>query len=200
MRGVTLEDAWTTLSVADKAQIADETAHFLAQLRNFHSSRLEGFGGSAFMSNYLCIRDPNSLQGPFDSQDVCFEAMIKGFNLPERARENLQKRFPTCGPYTLTNGVLDISNIIVESGHLVGIISWETAGYFPVWWEWVRASIAHGEEDSEWKSMLRERMEPFPEADEFHKDVYALGEKHFRIRFPSMDERKQRLMETLMDE
>jgi aminoglycoside phosphotransferase (APT) family kinase protein len=126
--------------------------------------------------------------------------MINGFDLPERAREKLRKRLPNCGPYTLTNGGLDFSNIIVDSGHLVGIISWETAGYFPVWWEWVRASIAHGEEDNEWKGMLRERMEPFPEADEFYKDLYALGEELFRTRFPRMDERKQQLMKRLMEE
>lgn len=160
---------------------------------------MASFSGDALVSNFLCLRATDILHGSFDSQDMLFDAMLKGFDLPEGLPKTLRKRMPDCEPYTLTYGGLGMSHIFVQSGHLTGILSWETAGFLPVWWKSVRASIGHGEEDTKWKSMLRERMEPYPEADEFYKDLYALGEELFRARFSHMDERKQQLLEASME-
>src|SRR5204863_8894243 len=71
--------------------------------------------------------------------------------LPERARVRFRDRLPASAPYTLTHGDLASCNIIVKDGQLAGILDWETAGYFPVWWEYAAAGIGLGTEDGEWR-------------------------------------------------
>lgn len=56
---------------------------------------------------------------------------------------------PTAAPYTSTHNDLTNVNIMVENGHLTGIIDWERSGYLPVWWEYVCTSVGDSEEDAE---------------------------------------------------
>ena len=126
IRGETLENAWSTLSMPEKTQIADETAQYLLQLRKFQSPRIGSFGGRSCPSNYLFPDEAGRLHAPFDSGDALYEDLIHDFDLPEQDRLDLRKRLPSCAPYTLTLGDLTICNFVVRSGHLVGIIDWET--------------------------------------------------------------------------
>ena len=164
--GDTLEDAWSTLSTPQKSQIADEAAHYLLQLRQFQSPKTGSFLGRPCPSNYLFPESTERLHGPFDYDDAFYEDLIHELDLPEQDRLDLRKRLPDCAPYTLTHGNLTICNFLINAGHLVGIVDWETVSYAPVWWEYVRANVTHGPEDAEWKGMLRERMNSFPQGDE----------------------------------
>lgn len=171
IKGETLEDVWPTLTIPERTQIADETAQYLVQLRKFQSPRIESFGGQPIPSNYLFSSKSERFHGPFDSDDALYNDLIHDSNLSDLS--GLREHVPRCAPYTLTNGDLNISNIIVRSGHVAAIIDWETAGYLPIWWEWVRAGIGHGKDDTVWKGMLRERMEQFPKEEESWKDLNA---------------------------
>lgn len=81
---------------------------------------------------------------------------------------------PSATPYTFTHGDLTNINIMVENGHLIGIIDWELSGYFPVWWEYVCTSVPDSEEDREWKALLRTYMPDHCSAREFWLDYYYL--------------------------
>ena len=61
--------------------------------------------------------------------------------VPERALEAFRKRLPKCRLYVLTQWDLNVGNIMVESGRLAGILDWEYAGYFPIWWEYVGCGV-----------------------------------------------------------
>lgn len=96
---------------------------------------------------------------------------------------------PPATPYTFTHGDLTNVNIMVEDGNLTGIIDWEAPGYYPVWWEFTSASIGLGQEDYEWKTLLRKYMPDYSEAREFWLDFYALS------KYPNLDERRLALLE-----
>ena len=83
-------------------------------------------------------------------------------------------------------------NIIVGNGNLAGIIDWEASGYFPVWWEFACAGIGLGQEDQEWKDLLRKHMPAHTAARQFWRDFYAVS------RYPNLDERGTALLEELM--
>ncbi|KAI9714887.1 MAG: hypothetical protein M1820_000176 [Bogoriella megaspora] len=43
--------------------------------------------------------------------------------------------YPASEPYTFTHGDLHGSNIMVQDGHITGIVDWELSGFAPYWWE-----------------------------------------------------------------
>ncbi|KAL4794363.1 hypothetical protein BDV19DRAFT_390201 [Aspergillus venezuelensis] len=81
---------------------------------------------------------------------------------------------PPAQPYTFTHGDLTDVNITVENGSLSGIIDWESAAYFPVWWEYAKTSILNSEEDYEWKVLLKKYMPDYEKAREWWGVYYWL--------------------------
>lgn len=110
-------------------------------------------------------------------------------HVPETARERLRERMPPATPYTFTHGDLTNVNIMVENGNLTGIIDWEAAGYYPVWWEFACAGIGLGQEDYEWKTLLRKYMPDYSAAREFWLDFYALS------KYPNLGKRGMALLD-----
>jgi aminoglycoside phosphotransferase (APT) family kinase protein len=103
--------------------------------------------------------------GPLCSDDELWQEMAKALNkLPEKVRERLRARMPPAAPYTFTHGDLTNVNILVRDDNLAGIIDWEASGYFPVWWDFASAGIGLGQEDTEWKALLRNYMPDQEEA------------------------------------
>ncbi|KAF2155641.1 kinase-like protein [Myriangium duriaei CBS 260.36] len=147
--GESLNKAWPSLSAGDKDRIARQTA--------------DEFGKP---------------HGPFASDAELWadmEAPLTRNDVPEKARRRLQQRMPAARPYTFTHGDLTNVNIMVQDGRLTGILDWEASGYFPVWWEYTAAGIGLGEEDAEWKALLRKYLRPECEdAREVFRDYFVL--------------------------
>lgn len=47
---------------------------------------------------------------------------------------------------------------MVDNGHITGVIDWELGGFFPEYWEYVRAKFAAHHEDY-WREVLLEVLE-----------------------------------------
>ena len=69
-------------------------------------------------------------------------------SFPLKILENLKERLPRSEPYVLTHCDLNLGNIIVQDGSLAGILDWEFAAYYPIWYEYVSASWGWTEEDA----------------------------------------------------
>ncbi len=192
--GETLHEAWPKLTAAGRANIARQTAEYLQQLRGLTSPKLEAIGGDPIQCCFLFMQNEEHgqdvekqekhsrtsdvlwPQGPLGSDDELWAAMSQGLlmGVPEAARVRLRNRLPAAGPYTFTHGDLSDVNIMVKDGSLTGIIDWERAGFFPVWWEYVGTVIADSPEDREWKTLLRAYMPEYSTAFEWWKDYYFL--------------------------
>lgn len=150
--GETLESVWGKLSSEEKDTIAKETAEYLDQLRKLHLRTLQCLGGQPLYSAFLLQDDDKLGHGPLSSDDELWaelEKPLKKRGVPEEACRRLQGQMPSAAPYTFTHNDLCFINIMVENGHLTGIIDWESSGYFPVWWEYTFAGIGLGQEDKE---------------------------------------------------
>ncbi|KAJ5582383.1 hypothetical protein N7535_001003 [Penicillium sp. DV-2018c] len=202
IQGQTLEQAWSSLSEAQKVDIADDVVRIRKKLRPLTSTSIQNVDGSPCSPGLLFFdREP---RGPFHSDDELWEALSLTLHdpprgsFPQRALDNLKRRLPKCEPYVLTHCDLNLGNIMVKDGRLVGILDWEFAAYYPVWYEYVSASWGWTGEDAEWKKLLRERMgvhgDGHEDAKEFWTDL-----RHLR-KYPDLDEKGREVLDRLFSD
>ena len=60
---------------------------------------------------------------------------LKYFNGTDAQREKCLQSWPAMEPFTFTHNDLCPGNIMIHEGHVSGIIDWDEAGYYPVWYE-----------------------------------------------------------------
>ncbi|GBF67297.1 hypothetical protein TMEN_10023 [Trichophyton mentagrophytes] len=190
--GETLEKLYTKLSTAEKEDIADQVAELIQQLRPLQSPQIGGLGGTPLHCGIL-FRNNMEPTGPFSSDEELWDCIKIGLaNVPEKVVENLRARMPACKPYTWTHGYLSQENIVVKDGKVTGILEWEFAGYFPVWWEFVAAGIG-SPDDSEWLDIMRKKIRGGkPEELRFYRDLFYLS------RYPDLDENGKEAFDRLM--
>ncbi|GES61684.1 kinase-like protein [Aspergillus terreus] len=200
IKGQTLEQAWPALSQSQKTAIADQVVQVRQKLRSLSSNSIRTVDhGPCYLGLLFSDRAPH---GPFDSDLELWNAIslmlhnppIRSF--PHRALENLKKHMPKCEPYVLTHCDLNLGNLIVRDGALVGILDWEFAAYYPIWYEYVSASWGWTEEDAEWKTLLQECMEAHGEG---HGDAKAFWMELRQLRkYPNLDEKGQQVLIDLL--
>ncbi|KAJ5185537.1 hypothetical protein N7491_006597 [Penicillium cf. griseofulvum] len=193
IQGETLEQAWSSLSESQKVDIADSVIEIRKQLRTIKSTSIQSVDQSpCFPGLLFSDREPH---GPFHSDNELWEAIALTLQVPQRALDNLKKCLPKCKPYVLTHCDLNLGNIIVKDGGLAGILDWEFAAYYPVWYEYVSASWGWTEEDAKWKNLLRERMRVHGDGHEDAKDFWA-DLCHLR-KYPNLNEKGREVLERL---
>lgn len=133
--------------------------------------------------------------GPFHSDLELWEALAVAYNnLPKDVFENLKKRFPKSEPFALTHCDLNLGNVMIRNGQVVGILDWEYAAYLPAWYECISVSFAFTEMDVEWK-VLRERLGVHGDA---HDDVGGLWKDLVSLKqYPNLDEKGKKALERL---
>jgi aminoglycoside phosphotransferase (APT) family kinase protein len=193
--GQTLEQAWPSLSESQKISIADQVAQVRKQLRsNFISTTIQSVDqGPCYPGLLFLDMQP---YGPFHSDQEFWDALAIAYdNLPSQVFTNLKKRFPKSEPFVLSHCDLNLGNIMIRDGQVVGILDWEYAAYLPVWYEYISASFAFTEMDVEWKKVLRERLgvhgDAYDDARALWKDLISLKQ------YPNLDEKGKEALERL---
>lgn len=175
--GETLEEAWPSLSEPQKKAIVDQVAGVRKQLQSVTSASMQSVDQSPCYPGPLFF----DLQprGLFLSDLDLWNALSLNLNppgksFPQLVLENLKKHLPKCKPYVLTHCYLNLSNIMVRDGELTGILDWEYAGYYPIWYKYISASWRFTEMDAEWKGLLQQRLDVREDAKEFWMVLYHL--------------------------
>lgn len=144
MQGQTLEQAWPSLSEPQRTAIADQVVEVRKRLRSLMSTSIQSVDQRpCYPALLFSDREPH---GPFHSDLELWDALSLTLHgppkrsFPQRALENLKKCLPPCEPYVLTHCDLNLGNIMVKDGALVGILDWEFAAYYRIWYEYVSAS------------------------------------------------------------
>ncbi|OJD16031.1 hypothetical protein AJ78_03784 [Emergomyces pasteurianus Ep9510] len=81
--------------------------------------------------------------GPFDTIQSFHPFLTSGIKMFPNAFPDINElltlyqnsQFSTC----LTHGDLNNSNILVDGGKIVGIVDWDTCGWYPEYWEYTTA-------------------------------------------------------------
>ena len=170
IKGATLRDAWTSLSLFQRHSVIETIAFYCHVLAKNTSRILEGATGRPVLEPYLS----SSASGLLGS--LTLEECVRYFSAPMAKCPTLDKDFgfyhPDLGP----------GNIIVsDDGSVAGVIDWEAAGYYPKFWIATKPSVSPGLDfhppiadcqTSEWRRRLRMELESlgYPQAAEWYME------------------------------
>jgi aminoglycoside phosphotransferase (APT) family kinase protein len=82
-----------------------------------------------------CDEDRGDFIGPFPNEDE-FNHALRCDAPPEVIHRGGHK-------IVFTYGDLNMRNIMVENGKVTGIVDWETAGFYPSYWEYTKGTFRH---------------------------------------------------------
>ncbi|KAI6006555.1 hypothetical protein F5J12DRAFT_905639 [Pisolithus orientalis] len=103
------------MSPIELNHIADQLLVVLKDMRSYTSTMIGSVTGGPYNNRFM----------PYPRQ-------------PPHAFSSIQDSLPTEANAYLTHGDLLPQNILVEGSTSAGIIDWETAGYYPEFWEYCR--------------------------------------------------------------
>lgn len=155
--GITLRDAWGTMSNIQQDFILAEVVHLCELLASVTSERLQNVYGGPVLEPYLAHSKNDSLE-PLSVD----ESKVYFFREDLHPNPEIEERFhlyhPDLGP----------GNILVFNNKPAGIIDWESAGFYPRFWISTKPSVSPGLDfhppipgisDHEWRKRLRMELE-----------------------------------------
>lgn len=156
VEGVTLECAWEGYDDEAKAYMCKEIWHIVERLRRIPKppelSHLYQCGADGSPSKDVLIEDLQSPPRPLLDDDALRARIYERYyHSHGRLYENtLPSMLPRSDISVFTHGDLTPRNIMVDQGRITGVIDWETAGWFPDYWEYANMMKPSGDEDWMW--------------------------------------------------
>ena len=136
VEGRTLEDCWTQLSEEEQQGIAEQMRDIVHQLRGLKGSYI----GAVNRGPAVDLRKFRYTGGPFNSESEFNEFFLSTItsSTPFMYRSALQSKLRRDHDIVFTNADLSWRNILVKNGAIVALLDWETAGWYPEYWEYVK--------------------------------------------------------------
>ncbi|OAA66983.1 Protein kinase-like domain protein [Niveomyces insectorum RCEF 264] len=139
IQGQTLSDIWMDLTEAEKRAFARQLRAILEKMRSIPAPR--AYIGDCKGERIYELRLRSTYTGPPCHSEAEFNTYLLN-NLyeqtPHAIRRALARRQRTDHRVVLTHGDLGPHNIIVRDGRIVGLIDWESSGWYPEYWEYVK--------------------------------------------------------------
>lgn len=165
MAGDKLAQGWYQRSPDSKAKILSQLRRIMDEMRSIPPPEGTGVASVTGGSLWDCRLPKSEIFGPFPCVAHFHRYLNQGFKYhPEnypRINELLslhERTWPLC----FTHGDLSSLNILVQGDKVTGIIDWETAGWFPSYWEYTTAcNVNPG--NLFWRDYIDEFLEPMPE-------------------------------------
>ncbi|KAF2433942.1 phosphotransferase enzyme family protein [Tothia fuscella] len=162
IEGEDLGKTWGKCTSAEKQKISTDVKTYMTELRSLPAAGYIGSVHNGPVTDVMLEWSTTS-KGPFKSEQD-FNATV--------ADTFVAKSKTQVGPYirgmldahkheiVFTHGDLRPNNIIVKNGHVTAIVDWEMAGWYPDYWEFVKAF--HQEMfTSDWASHLLGVLTPY---------------------------------------
>lgn len=140
IKGEPLAVAWPKMTEASKQAVATELAGYIEQMQQLVPPK-PGFVGSVLMGTGYDHRFGGDQFGPFDNIEAFYAYILRHNSLDGwKGESDVVQVYSNPNSYTtkFTDGDLVPSNIIVKDGKIAAIIDWETAGWFPEYWEYTK--------------------------------------------------------------
>ncbi|KAG4436788.1 hypothetical protein IFR05_007722 [Cadophora sp. M221] len=170
--GQSLASCWTTLDTTAKTAVADRLRDVFDQLRNLPSpghQRYYGSLGNCKLEDSLfwTSDETDVINGPFETEAQLNEAMVRKYlynNLiPQKAEFYkrvlllvLQNHSPV-----FSHADLQRKNIMMRNDGSLVIIDWETAGWYPSYWEYTLAMFTCGRWDDDWHTCVAKILDEY---------------------------------------
>lgn len=141
IKGEVAAYGWTSRAEESKKRILDQLRQMVIELRSVpppDGAGVSSVDGGPFYDGRL----PSPLHwGPFATVHEFHRALVSGIDMDvECSLPGLPELFEfyrqAGNELVLTHGDLSSLNIMVQGDKVVGILDWETAGWFPTYWEY----------------------------------------------------------------
>ena len=168
--GEILGQLWVSQSQESKTRLLGQLKELIAELRRIpapeHGKVASVDGGELFDDRLPHKNGRRGCLGPFENIGEFHRHLRDG-------KEEHPDHWPAINqmiaaqnagswPIVLTHGDLSSSNILVHGDDVVGIVDWETAGWWPSYWEYTSASIV-APSDEFWREEIDKFLEPYPD-------------------------------------
>lgn len=163
--GKPLPDVWHNLAQPQRKKIVQDIGRFVDQMRKIEPPKHE-FVGSAFYGAAFDKRFGSGNVGPFYTVEAFHDFLRRGHPTRDFSDEQLKKCHERTSTYELkfTHASLCPANILIdEAGRIACIIGWESAGWWPEYWEYTQMYCGTPAEMREW---LDEMKKVLPKYDE----------------------------------
>ena len=158
--GCELADIYPDLDQEQQDSLAMELKTIFETIRSWPNSwgdRICSISGESIRS----IRVPNHRIGPCESEDEYHDYLIGAASSHSfGSREEFERSMAAARqtqtlqhPIVFTHGDLANHNILVHDGHVSGIIDWESAGWYPNYWEFT-TPLCWASDKYGWRSLL----------------------------------------------
>ncbi|QPC73204.1 hypothetical protein HYE68_003956 [Fusarium pseudograminearum] len=187
LAGHDLESLWPTLEPQDKSSIATQLRSIFTQIRSISPPSLfGGVCGGGIPDTIFETKIPDSrINGPFRTSSEVASAisLVLQNNGGEWMTDYLCRHVPTVlgdFPVIFTHGDFHMGNIMVEktpvspsqetsthgnenqwSYQVTGLVDWESAGWYPAYWDYVTA-VARPPPEKDWPKTVDAILEPYP--------------------------------------
>ncbi|KIW63488.1 hypothetical protein PV04_10320 [Phialophora macrospora] len=169
IHGQTLQDAWDTFDDRKKQEIISHLKGYVKQIRNIQSPAGYCSLGKRPLLHPMFASPSDDYNGPFESEAKLNDALIRkcrdspALNKKAEYYERVIPKVFVGHPPILTHGDLQQKNIMIRTGSTVNIVllDWESAGWYPSYWEYVNTIFASWFE-SDWFRWVDDFLEPFP--------------------------------------
>ncbi|KAL9618510.1 MAG: hypothetical protein Q9160_006766 [Pyrenula sp. 1 TL-2023] len=174
IRGVTLESLWLKLDESAKKAIVSKLQLFFDELRKLESPGGYCALGGRGLPDYV-FWTPHNLTKAFNTESDFNEGIIGtylGNGLPRYRVDFYSRAFKAVfqnHPPTFSHGDVQKKNFMIcthegdefDSGKFkVVLIDWETAGWYPSYWEYARTIFACGPWDDDWNVWVDKFLKP----------------------------------------
>ncbi|KAH8131884.1 hypothetical protein FP744_10006294 [Trichoderma asperellum] len=166
VEGELLEGIWYNLTPEAKYAYARQLRHILNTMRLGMAQTLGATApqakrnilGSAFAGPYSLILDQHVQNTywavrakPTCGQFVAFLASSFVSSVPANVATALACHFRSDYAIRFTHGELSPRNVVVQNSKIVCILGWDSGGWYPEWWEYVKFFEARtGPENQDW--------------------------------------------------
>ncbi|KAL9615667.1 MAG: hypothetical protein Q9160_009347 [Pyrenula sp. 1 TL-2023] len=178
IRGGTLQSIWSKLDVSTKKAVVSKLKDFFNEMR-----KLESPGGYCALGG-RALPDRVFYDNPvkvFDNESDLHEAIVENYlgnpfnaeyGTPKYQREWYSRAFKSHfqnHPPTFSHGDVQRKNIIIRNYKIdqsdlekleVVLIDWESAGWYPSYWEYAIAIYASGRWDDDWSIWVESFLVP----------------------------------------
>ncbi|KAF5007581.1 hypothetical protein FDECE_6089 [Fusarium decemcellulare] len=134
IEGQTLQQAWPVLTLDQRSDILTELSGYIAQMRALGGIYLGRLDGQGVVVPSILTRSG----GPFGTLAEFHDWLVQP---PKRSQaqsvywHQITTQLGAEYPIVFTHGDLASRNILVRDGHIVAIVDWEFAGWYPEYWE-----------------------------------------------------------------
>ncbi|KAJ5789105.1 uncharacterized protein N7518_006116 [Penicillium psychrosexuale] len=166
IQGDIIGKRWVYRSEDSKAKLLSQLAEKILEMRKLQPPEGNMIANVDGGSLFDCRVAGTSLRfGPFKNIQDFHRHIRMGMEFDPRLPPDIQeliKQHSKTWPLVFTHGDLSSLNILVRGDDLVGIIDWETAGWYPSYWKYTTAYQVNPH-NTFWVHEIDKFLQPMPE-------------------------------------